>query len=179
MHFFNAQPPPPPPPPSLDSLRPMMDAPTDVELSWTPLQLGIWRKRWETMGSFTPNDSVESLVNRGPSCKPTWSLFFLAVFFCVFSLFCCVFVLCVFSLSCCCFQICSRNSVHRLVFTLAFTHCRELMSHYHTCHTCYRTGVRLVHTASVFILVFCPCSVFVLWSLVLSFVYTTLEISVT
>jgi hypothetical protein len=29
--------------------------------------------------------------------------------------------------SSCCFQICSRNSVQRLVFSLALTHCRELM----------------------------------------------------
>jgi hypothetical protein len=43
----------------------------------------------------------------------------------------------------CCFWTCNRNPVWRLVFTLAYTHCRELMksvgklwwrSHYHTCH---------------------------------------------
>jgi hypothetical protein len=142
------------------------------------------------------------------SCKwgaswnlPTWS-FFLVVLFCVFSLLCCVFLFCVFSLYCClllassiaesscCFRICSRNSVHRLVFTLAFTHCRELMlvgklwwrSHYHTCYCWWsmnncETGT--VHTASMFILNFCACLAFVLLSFVLSFVYPSLEISVT
>ncbi len=72
------------------------------------------------------------------SCKPTWSLFFPAVLFYVCCLSCCVFLFYI-SLCCClllassmpesscCFQICSRNSVHRLVFSLAVTHCRELM----------------------------------------------------
>jgi hypothetical protein len=67
-----------------------------------------------------------------------WSLFFSAVLFCMFCLFCCVFLFFVISLCClllarsmaessCCFWNCSRNLVCSLVFSLAFTHCRELM----------------------------------------------------
>jgi hypothetical protein len=94
----------------------------------------------------------------GTSHKLTWSLFFPAVLFCGFLsiLFC--FSVFWISLWCClllvssvaessprfwsCFRICSRNLVCRLVFSLAFTHCWELMksvgklwkwSHYHTC----------------------------------------------
>jgi general stress protein CsbA len=75
----------------------------------------------------------------GGSCKRTWSLFFPAVLFCVFCLSCRVFLFFVISLCCClllassmaefscCFWICSRNLVCRLVFSLAFTHCKELM----------------------------------------------------
>jgi hypothetical protein len=74
----------------------------------------------------------------GASCKLTWSLFFSAVLFCVFCLSCHVFLFFVVSLCCLllassmaesshCFWMCSRNSVCRLVFSLAFTHCRELM----------------------------------------------------
>ncbi len=75
----------------------------------------------------------------GVSCKPTWSLFFSAVLLCVFCLSCCVFLFLVISL-CCCLLLASsmaesscyflnygRNLVCRLVFSLAFTHCRELM----------------------------------------------------
>jgi hypothetical protein len=55
----------------------------------------------------------------------------------VFCLSCCVFLFFVISLCCClllsssmaesslCFLNCSRNLVHKLAFSLAFTHCRE------------------------------------------------------
>jgi hypothetical protein len=68
-----------------------------------------------------------------------WSLFFPSVLFCVFCLSCCVFLFFIISLCFClflsssmaesshCFWICSRNLLHRLVFSLAFTLCRELM----------------------------------------------------
>jgi hypothetical protein len=57
----------------------------------------------------------------------------------VFCLSCCVFLFYVMSLCCClllasstvesshCFWNCSRISIERLVFSLTFTHCRELM----------------------------------------------------
>jgi hypothetical protein len=86
---------------------------------------------------------IVQLKNKGyplkwrASCKPTWSLFFSAVHFCVFCISCCVFLFLSISLclllassiaeSSCCFQNCGRNSIGRLVFSLAFTHCRELM----------------------------------------------------
>ncbi len=47
------------------------------------------------------------------------------------------------------------------------------------CAFCVCLAGTVIHTASVFILVFCPWFVFVLWSFVLSFVYPSLEISVT
>ncbi len=89
----------------------------------------------------------------GASCKPTWSLFSSAVLFCVFCLSCCVFLLFVISLCCYlllassmaessrCLWNCSRNSVRRLVFSPAFTHCRELISQWES----YDREITIVH----------------------------------
>jgi hypothetical protein len=72
----------------------------------------------------------------GASCKSIWSVFFSALLFCVFCLSYCVFLFFVISLCCLllsssmaesslCFLNCTRNLVHKLAFSLAFTHCRE------------------------------------------------------
>ncbi len=88
--------------------------------------------------------------------------------------------------SSCCFQTCNRNSVCRLVGTVAYTLCRELMKSMgkscdrkvdHTCYTSWswnsRETVTAVHTASCVIhfelgVLFCvfllPCSSVLVWS---------------
>jgi len=74
----------------------------------------MWSRKWHPIPGF---------------CTNSWSMFFPAVLFGVFSLFCYLFMFCAFSLCCClllpssmaesslCFLICNRNSVHQLVFT--------------------------------------------------------------
>ncbi len=84
-----------------------------------------------------------------------------------------------------CFLNCSRNLVHKLAFSLAFTHCREWWSQWESCdrevtiiHATVDdpwTGVRL---ALLFILLLCFISFFVSWFFVLCFVFPSLEFSV-
>ncbi len=66
-------------------------------------------------------------------CLPFCVFFFLPLrFFMCFSLCCCLLLATVMAESCY-FWTCNRNSVCRLVFTLVYTHCRELINQWGSC----------------------------------------------
>jgi hypothetical protein len=116
---------------------------------------GLLNKQKFLNGISTIGGFWITLVSGELLVKPTWSLFFSIVLFSVFCLSCCVFLFLFPCVVCSwpvawqslprCFWICSRILVHRLVWSLAFSHCRELKksvrklgyrNHNHTWYYC-------------------------------------------
>jgi WD40 repeat protein len=98
-------------------------------------------------------------------------LFFLPLRFFLFYPLCCLLLATVMAESCY-FWTCNRNSVCRLVFTLVYTHCRELINQWGSCDR----EVTIIHvtvdghwTSDILSLLFIQVSIFYFLTLVLSF----------